>query len=112
MDKPFCDRRVAAGTLLNRHVIFPLYKTMLTITVGLMAERSLYKIAHRRVQRGEALIDNTRKCPHGLQPLGKGMWLYHVVVLNGKKFATHYVSRDEIDATFRPRPSRMPEPIA
>jgi len=40
--------------------------------------------------------------PIELKVKGKGMWPYHVVVLNGKTLATHYVSKDEIDATIPP----------
>jgi len=40
--------------------------------------------------------------PIVLKVKGKGMWPYHVVLLNGKKLDTHYVSRNEIDATIPP----------
>jgi hypothetical protein len=51
-------RYVTESSLLRRFKLlrhFSFYETMLTINVGLMAERSLYRIAHRHVQRGEAL---------------------------------------------------------
>jgi hypothetical protein len=40
--------------------------------------------------------------PIELKVKGNGMWPYHVVLLNGTKLATHYVSKDEIDATIPP----------
>jgi hypothetical protein len=40
--------------------------------------------------------------PLELKVKGKGMWPYHVVLLNGRTLETHYVSRNEIDATIPP----------
>ena len=39
--------------------------------------------------------------PIELKVKGKGMWPYHVVIMNGKKLATRFVSKNEIDATIR-----------